>query len=195
MKRRRSIILPPTTTVQGAVSTSIVQLFEDQILGMIIDSSHNVQISTCTTAGTAAGLATVPTSSALAALGFLMQIQNFLNSDSGGSVTPFLSDDSTLVWTSITPNTVSVNVNMPPLAIVGVGFEDTFGLGQNVYFLLSTDGGNSGVEVVGVVNSDTAISIAAGPGYQLNLAATWTVYYAAPMLDLWVTTALTVTAS
>ena len=95
-----------------------------------------------------------------------------------------------LVWTSITPNTVTAAANLPAFTIIGSGFD-----GSGINSLKFNGSGFTYVLASQfTIVSDTEIDIYADIVDTLS-AATWTLYYSNDGGVTWTATALTVVAS
>jgi hypothetical protein len=189
MSPRRSIILPSGVTIQGVVSAGGVQLYEDQIQSMLVDTSNNVQIVAKYGNENNATLFTVGTTSRKSAFDYLSQIQNFLNSDSWGRFFPIIYE-APLTFSSVAPNAVSAASTTPTqYTVYGTGF---YLSGING-FKLDDGAGDTGGMWAGLVND--GVFTPEPTVIPNHVPGVYTLYYTTDFGATWTTTGLTITAS
>lgn len=193
MNKRRSIILPPGTTIQGTASNTGLQVYEDQIMGLAVDNMNPVLVDVIAQFGNTSNPALVQVTcpNNASAINFLSQIQNYLASDGFGSpFTPIVAPAPGLTWVSVAPSTATVAAGSGSFAITGTGFQLTPFFG---YFKVDDGSGDTNTLAM-AVNSDTSITMTGGFDSWFPAPGNYTVYYT---LDgsTFTTTGLTITVS
>lgn len=192
MNKRRSIILPPGTTIQGTASNTGLQVYEDQIMGLAVDNTNTSLVDVIAQFGNTSNPALVQVTclTNAGAVSFLQQIQNYLASDSSpasGGFYPVVP--AVLSFSNIDPTPYLTNQDFE-LQIMGTGFS-----ASGINALKLDDGAGHVFTYPSItINSDNFM-YAAMPINQFTVAGSYVGYYSTDGGSTWTTTGLTITVS
>ena len=183
---RASFFMPTGTNVGAtpAVSITPVQVFCDDVTSLFISGTVTVNIG-------GADPATYDAADFGSAQRIIQQINNAMQSGAGASVL-IVDIPTALTWTSLTPNTVSVNSQYTTIEVAGSGFSNA-NITQLQFQDTSTPPNIVQVQLFNL-DSNTSISIENLLTF-FTVAGTYTLYYSTDYGATWNTTGLNMTAS
>jgi hypothetical protein len=176
-------IINGTATTPGIASASVVPILENQILGMAVDTAHNVTITTINSQQ----VYQVATASLASAYSFIQQIQNFLNSHGNRIFTPVIYVASSPAFVDVFPNTTTAG------SPTGLFIDGTNLLLSGINAMKLDDGSGDVFVFTGGVTIFSNTTMGTNPPDPLLAPpGTYTVYYSINGGSSWVTTGLTV---